>query len=81
MTLSCDLSDGGGRPETFIFLLVPGYSMMSLMSALEPLRSLNRLADRTAWPRPPLGRQAAVLGCRTMGWWLKQCRRFGLWRR
>jgi transcriptional regulator GlxA family with amidase domain len=49
MTLSCDLSDGGGRPETFIFLLVPGYSMMSLMSALEPLRSLNRLADRTAY--------------------------------
>ncbi|RYI98886.1 MAG: hypothetical protein EON47_18335, partial [Acetobacteraceae bacterium] len=42
---------------------------------------LERLADRAAWPRPPLGRQAAVLGWRYMGWWLKQCRRFGLWRR
>ena len=38
-----------GKPETFVFLLVPGFSMMSLASALEPLRSLNRLADATAY--------------------------------
>jgi transcriptional regulator GlxA family with amidase domain len=31
---------------TFVFLLVPGFSMMSLASAVEPLRSLNRLILR-----------------------------------
>jgi len=31
------------------FLLVDGLSMMSLASAIEPLRSLNRLLDREAW--------------------------------
>jgi transcriptional regulator GlxA family with amidase domain len=36
-------------PEIFVFLLVPGLSMMSLASALEPLRSLNRLAGREAY--------------------------------
>jgi transcriptional regulator GlxA family with amidase domain len=35
--------------ETFCFLLVPGLSMMSLMSAVEPLRSLNRLLGRDAF--------------------------------
>lgn len=35
--------------ETFVFLLVPGLSMMSLASAVEPLRSLNRLAGREAY--------------------------------
>lgn len=37
------------KPETFVFLLVPGFSMMSLASALEPLRSLNRLADANVY--------------------------------
>ena len=38
-------SGGLGPSETqiFVFLLVPGLSMMSLASAIEPLRSLNRL--------------------------------------
>ena len=36
-------------PEIFTFLLVPGLSMMSLASAIEPLRSLNRLAGRDAY--------------------------------
>ncbi|MBV8838071.1 MAG: GlxA family transcriptional regulator [Alphaproteobacteria bacterium] len=36
-------------PEVFVFLLVPGLSMMSLASALEPLRSLNRLAGRDVY--------------------------------
>jgi transcriptional regulator GlxA family with amidase domain len=36
-------------PEIFAFLLVPGLSMMSLASAIEPLRSLNRLAGREAY--------------------------------
>src|SRR5262249_6144235 len=36
-------------PEVFVFLLVPGLSMMSLTSAIEPLRSLNRLAGRDAY--------------------------------
>lgn len=33
----------------FVFLLVPGLSMMSLASALEPMRSLNRLIGREAY--------------------------------
>jgi transcriptional regulator GlxA family with amidase domain len=36
-------------PETFVFLLVPGLSMMSLASAIEPLRSLNRLAGQECY--------------------------------
>jgi len=36
-------------PQTFVFLLVPGLSMMSLSSAVEPLRSLNRLVQREAY--------------------------------
>src|SRR5829696_9007593 len=36
-------------PQTFVFLLVPGLSMMSLASAIEPLRSLNRLVQREAY--------------------------------
>ena len=36
-------------PRRFAFLLVEGLSMMSLASAIEPLRSLNRLADRQAY--------------------------------
>jgi transcriptional regulator GlxA family with amidase domain len=35
--------------QTFVFLLVPGLSMMSLASALEPLRACNRLAGRDAY--------------------------------
>lgn len=38
-----------GRSGRFVFLLVDGLSMMSLASAIEPLRSLNRLADRQAY--------------------------------
>jgi transcriptional regulator GlxA family with amidase domain len=41
--------DGGISPQTFVFLLVPGFSMMSLASAVEPLRSLNRLVLREAY--------------------------------
>jgi len=37
------------RQETIIFLLTPGFSMMSLASAVEPLRSLNRLAGRDVY--------------------------------
>ena len=32
--------------EAFVFVLVPDFSMMSLSSAVEPLRSLNRLMAR-----------------------------------
>ena len=39
----------GAEPQTFVFLLVPGLSLMSLSSALEPLRSLNRLVGREAY--------------------------------
>jgi len=39
----------GDSPEVFVFLLIPGLSMMSLASALEPLRSLNRLRRREAY--------------------------------
>jgi transcriptional regulator GlxA family with amidase domain len=37
------------RPQVFVFLLVPGASMMTLAAALEPLRSLNRLTRRQAY--------------------------------
>ena len=37
------------EPEVFVFLLVPGVSMMSLASALEPLRSLNLLSGNQAY--------------------------------
>jgi transcriptional regulator GlxA family with amidase domain len=40
---------GGSDPRIFVFLLVPGLSMMSLASAIEPLRSLNRLLGREAY--------------------------------
>jgi transcriptional regulator GlxA family with amidase domain len=39
----------GQEPEVFVFLLVPGVSMMSLASALEPLRSLNLLSGSQAY--------------------------------
>jgi len=34
----------------FVFLLVEGLSMMSLSSAIEPLRSANRLAAQPPYP-------------------------------
>lgn len=37
------------EPQIFVFLLVPGLSMMTLAAALEPLRSLNRLARKTLY--------------------------------
>jgi AraC family transcriptional regulator, glycine betaine-responsive activator len=37
------------RPRNFVFLLVPGFSMMALAAALEPLRALNRLARFQAY--------------------------------
>ena len=37
------------RQETIVFLLTPKLSMMSLTSAIEPLRSLNRLAGFEAY--------------------------------
>ncbi len=36
-------------PQTFVFLLLDGLSMMSLSSAVEPLRSLNRLLGAEAY--------------------------------
>lgn len=36
-------------PRTFVFVLLEGLSMMSLASAVEPMRSLNRLLDRQAY--------------------------------
>ena len=42
-------ADRQTEPQTFAFLLVPGLSMMSLSSAIEPLRSLNRLARSDAY--------------------------------
>ena len=37
------------KQELFVFLLMPSLSMMSLASAIEPLRSLNRLIGREAY--------------------------------
>lgn len=41
--------EGIGEPLTFCFLIVDGLSMMSLSSAIEPLRSANRLLGRQAF--------------------------------
>lgn len=43
------LRDPAAGTRIVTFLLVDGLSMMSLASAIEPLRSLNRLIDRQAW--------------------------------
>ena len=43
------VADRTPEPQTFAFLLVPGLSMMSLSSAIEPLRSLNRLVRHEAY--------------------------------
>ncbi|GLS19559.1 AraC family transcriptional regulator [Labrys miyagiensis] len=43
------MTSDSGQAEIFAFLLVPGFSMMSLASAIEPLRSLNRLARKQAY--------------------------------
>lgn len=37
------------RRRNFVFLLVPGFSLMTLASAMEPLRALNRLAGMQAY--------------------------------
>jgi transcriptional regulator GlxA family with amidase domain len=42
-------ANGTPEPQTFVFLLVRGLSMMSLSSAIEPLRSLNRLVRHEAY--------------------------------
>ena len=42
---------------------------------------LERLAEPAAWPQLSAGRRAWVPWWRHAGWWLKQCRRFGVWRR
>lgn len=41
--------DAEERPRVFVFLLLPGLSLMSLASAIEPLRCLNRLMQRPAF--------------------------------
>ncbi|ESW94775.1 hypothetical protein X769_31765 [Mesorhizobium sp. LSJC268A00] len=41
--------DAEERPQVFVFLLLPGLSLMSLASAIEPLRCLNRLIQRPAF--------------------------------
>src|SRR6185312_13185684 len=43
------VASNGSEPCVFTFLLVPGLSMMSLASAIEPLRSLNRLIGREVY--------------------------------
>lgn len=47
------------KPCTIIFILVDGLSMMSLASAVEPLRALNRLVNREAYR----WRLASLDGC------------------
>jgi transcriptional regulator GlxA family with amidase domain len=37
------------RTRNFVFLLVPGFSLMTLAAAMEPLRALNRLARFQAY--------------------------------
>lgn len=42
-------SGGGQAPQEVAFLLVPGFSMMALFSAVEPLRVANRLSGRALY--------------------------------
>ncbi|MER9307366.1 GlxA family transcriptional regulator [Mesorhizobium sp. M0496] len=41
--------DAEETPQVIVFLLLPGLSLMSLASAIEPLRCLNRLIQRPAF--------------------------------
>ncbi|KFC74813.1 Transcriptional regulator, AraC family with amidase-like domain precursor [Bosea sp. LC85] len=43
------MSEAPAGTQIVTLLLVEGFSMMSIASAIEPLRSLNRLIDREAW--------------------------------
>ncbi|RYE31220.1 MAG: GlxA family transcriptional regulator [Hyphomicrobiales bacterium] len=43
------MSEALAGTQIVTLLLVEGFSMMSVASAIEPLRSLNRLIDREAW--------------------------------
>lgn len=43
------MSEAPAGTQIITLLLVEGFSMMSVASAIEPLRSLNRLIDREAW--------------------------------
>lgn len=43
------MSEAPAGTQVVTLLLVEGFSMMSVASAIEPLRSLNRLVDREAW--------------------------------
>ncbi len=43
------MSEASAGTQIVTLLLVEGFSMMSVASAVEPLRSLNRLIDREAW--------------------------------
>ena len=52
----------GSEPCTIAFLLVENLSMMSLASAIEPLRSLNRLLDREAFRWRLASLDGAVVG-------------------
>ena len=41
--MSMTTEDNGGLPKSIGFLLLPGFSMLALVSMLDPLRSANRL--------------------------------------
>jgi transcriptional regulator GlxA family with amidase domain len=53
---------GGAARRNFVFLLVPGFSLMTLAGAMEPLRALNRLAGIQAydWSLASLDDQAVA---------------------
>jgi transcriptional regulator GlxA family with amidase domain len=48
-TRAPDKFQDAARPRNFVFLLVPGFSLMTLAGAMEPLRALNRLARFQAY--------------------------------
>jgi transcriptional regulator GlxA family with amidase domain len=57
-------SDGPGRapaPERFAFVLVPNFSMMAFVSALEALRIANRMAGRTLYSWQVVAKQAGTV--------------------
>jgi transcriptional regulator GlxA family with amidase domain len=53
-----DRAERAPPPEPFAFVLVPNFSMMAFVSALEALRIANRMAGRTLYSWQVVARQA-----------------------
>ncbi len=55
---AADRPDRASSPERFAFVLVPNFSMMAFVSALEALRIANRMAGRTLYSWQVVAKEA-----------------------